>query len=145
MNRSSLCTRAFSTRLDPSRLPPIVFHYLPHPIPYARGLLLQETLVSRRLAARKSITIDPTNQLENSIASTDILLLLQHRPVYTAGRRENDLETAQKEGERLGKLRADYIKTMRGGQTTYHGPGQLVGYPIMDLGLSKVSFNSISL
>ena len=71
-------------------------------------------------------------------AETDVLLLLQHTPVYTAGRREKDPEVASLEAARLGSLGADYVSTMRGGQTTYHGPGQLVGYSIMDIGAAQV-------
>lgn len=87
----------------------------------------------------------PSGELERlqGIAGTDILLLLQHTPVYTAGRREKDPEVARLEGERLGRLGADYVSTMRGGQTTYHGPGQLVGYPILDLGIAQVSHSSL--
>ncbi|KAI9101940.1 hypothetical protein DFS34DRAFT_567297, partial [Phlyctochytrium arcticum] len=61
----------------------------------------------------------------------DIVLLLQHPPTYTAGRRLKGSDAS--EGERLRKLGAGYFETLRGGQTTFHGPGQLVGYPILDL------------
>ena len=56
----------------------------------------------------------------------DTLLLLEHAPVYTAGRRSPP-------GHVIGKLSAPLVETDRGGQTTYHGPGQLVGYPIVSL------------
>jgi len=62
----------------------------------------------------------------------DIILFLQHRPVYTAGRRQSELEV-HNERIRLNKIGADFITTTRGGQLTYHGPGQLVGYPLLDL------------
>ena len=57
----------------------------------------------------------------------DTLLLLEHAAVYTAGRR------APPEHIR-GPLSAPLVETDRGGQVTYHGPGQLVGYPIVGLG-----------
>ena len=122
---------------------PIVYHFLPRPLPYARGLVLQETIVAHRLSAKKqllspAITTAEREKLER-IAKTDVLLLLEHTPVYTAGRRETDPVRAEEEKRRLGSLGADYVGTMRGGQTTYHGPGQLVGYPIIDLAASKVS------
>ncbi|GAA6028942.1 hypothetical protein JCM8097_001517 [Rhodosporidiobolus ruineniae] len=124
--------------------PPVVWTYLPRQLPYSQGLLLQESLVQARLSAKAALAA-PTERTEKEttalqrVAETDILLLLQHSPVYTAGRREKDAETADKEGERLRRLGADYVQTMRGGQTTYHGPGQLVGYSLMDLGAAKLT------
>lgn len=56
----------------------------------------------------------------------DTLLLLEHSPVYTAGRRSPPEHV-------IGELGAPLVETDRGGQTTYHGPGQLVGYPIVSL------------
>jgi lipoyl(octanoyl) transferase len=63
----------------------------------------------------------------------DVLVLLEHPPVYTAGRRTDPthLLLAQAEIERLG---AELHDVDRGGSVTFHGPGQLVGYPIIDLG-----------
>ena len=85
-------------------------------VPYPDALAIQERLV----AARKAGTIG------------DTLLLLEHPPVLTLGRnarRENviasDALLAQK-GAALHEIK-------RGGDVTYHGPGQLVGYPIVDL------------
>ena len=60
----------------------------------------------------------------------DLMLLLEHPPVYTVGRRSDagDLPF----GEAFYRERGiDVVRTPRGGQLTYHGPGQLVGYPIM--------------
>jgi len=57
---------------------------------------------------------------------------LEHRPVYTAGRRQLAGELAN-ERHRLQQLGADWIATSRGGETTFHGPGQIVGYPLLDL------------
>lgn len=60
----------------------------------------------------------------------DTLLLLEHPPVYTRGRRSQDGELAL--GEDFYRARGiEIVPTDRGGKVTYHGPGQLVGYPIM--------------
>ncbi|KII86389.1 hypothetical protein PLICRDRAFT_114551 [Plicaturopsis crispa FD-325 SS-3] len=100
-------------------LPPILYHYFPLPLPYTRTLALQERLHQIQLRRR------PHNH-------KDILLLLQHRPVYTAGRRQSDAEL-EHERLRLTGIGADFVRTQRGGELTYHGPGQLVGYPLLDL------------
>jgi lipoyl(octanoyl) transferase len=57
----------------------------------------------------------------------ETLLLLEHDPVYTIGR-THDRSSLR------SHLPHPVIETNRGGQATYHGPGQLVGYPILDLG-----------
>jgi len=60
----------------------------------------------------------------------DTLLLLEHPPVYTRGRRSLDGELTL--GEDFYRARGiEVVPTDRGGRVTYHGPGQLVGYPIM--------------
>jgi lipoate-protein ligase B len=60
----------------------------------------------------------------------DLLLLLQHPPVYTLGRRSEPSDLPF--GEGFWRARGiDVVRTQRGGKLTYHGPGQLVGYPIM--------------
>jgi lipoyl(octanoyl) transferase len=85
-------------------------------VKYAIGLRLQAELV----AARK----------ENRIPDT--LLLLEHRPVITLGRNAraaNVLLTP----ELLKEKGVELFETDRGGDVTFHGPGQLVGYPIFDL------------
>ncbi len=80
---------------------------------FQRGLALQEEVVARKLA-------DPT--------VPDELLLLEHEPVYTIGRNPDQSSL----GEAL-KLPHPVVQINRGGQATFHGPGQLVGYPILDL------------
>ena len=72
-----------------------------------------------------------TDRLENKV--NDTILLLEHEPVYTIGR-TRDKSSLQKEAS---DLPYPVFETNRGGQATYHGPGQLVGYPILDLKLYK--------
>lgn len=59
---------------------------------------------------------------------TETLFLLEHAPVYTIGRLRDQSSLRD-----AGALPAPVFETNRGGQATYHGPGQLVGYPILDL------------
>ncbi|KAF5377230.1 hypothetical protein D9615_006342 [Tricholomella constricta] len=101
-------------------LPPIFYHYFRLPLPYTQTLALQERLHQLQLLQRR----DGLHK--------DILLLLQHRPVYTAGRRQNE-PTIRDERTRLTSIGADFLTTTRGGELTYHGPGQIVGYPLLDL------------
>lgn len=60
----------------------------------------------------------------------DVLLELEHSPVYTRGRRSDPIELPMGEAWYLAQG-IDVVDTVRGGRVTYHGPGQLVGYPIM--------------
>lgn len=63
----------------------------------------------------------------------DTLVLLEHPPVYTAGRRSDPSHVLWAE-DRMRKAGAAFHHADRGGSVTFHGPGQLVGYPIIDLG-----------
>ena len=58
----------------------------------------------------------------------DTVILLEHEPVVTLGRRTDGSELHLPEG-----IEVDVVETDRGGKSTYHGPGQLVCYPILDL------------
>jgi lipoyl(octanoyl) transferase len=65
--------------------------------------------------------------------SGDVVMLLEHPPTYTLGRRALEGDLLYSENERKARRIATY-RVDRGGRATYHGPGQLVGYPIMALG-----------
>ena len=67
----------------------------------------------------------------------DSLLVCEHEPVYTIGVRSTDYSSSEE--QRLKKLGADFHHTNRGGLITFHGPGQLVAYPIMNLSHFKKS------
>lgn len=112
-------------------LRPILFHVFPKPLPYIPALALQERIHQLQAKSRT-----PEKELSQAtLASTahpDVLLLLEHRPVYTAGRRQ-DAQELEDERKLLVKSGADWVATQRGGETTYHGPGQIVGYPLFDL------------
>ncbi|KAK4515149.1 valine--tRNA ligase [Mucor velutinosus] len=112
------------TLMKPINDKPIGYLTLPGLVKYDAALELQSYLVSRR----HKIT---QNTLETS-EPADMICLLEHPPTFTAGRRIRG-KTEQEEEERLKKLGADYYETMRGGQITFHGPGQLIAYPILDV------------
>ncbi|GAN08971.1 lipoyltransferase 2, mitochondrial-like [Mucor ambiguus] len=112
------------TLVKPINDKPIGYLTLPGLVKYDAALELQSYLVSRR----HKIT---QNTLETS-EPADMICFLEHPPTFTAGRRIRG-KTEQEEEERLKKLGADYYETMRGGQITFHGPGQLIAYPILDV------------
>jgi lipoyl(octanoyl) transferase len=85
-------------------------------VPYAEALHIQQQVV----AARK----------QNAIADT--LLLLEHPPVLTLGRNSNRSNILASD-DLLRQRGVELHEINRGGDVTYHGPGQLVGYPIIDL------------
>ena len=81
----------------------------------------------------------PTWELQDELADQrrsrrigDRLLLLEHFPVYTIGR-GGDEANLLASPERLRELGAELVRIDRGGDITYHGPGQLVAYPILEL------------
>jgi lipoyl(octanoyl) transferase len=80
-------------------------------VPYREALAWQRGLAQARVEGR----------LEH-----DLLLLLEHPPVVTLGRTARDRHLLDAAG-------IDVVEVERGGDVTYHGPGQLVGYPILDL------------
>src|ERR1700736_154606 len=83
-------------------------------VPYGEALAMQQEVSLRR-------------QKEEL---PDSLLLLEHPPVYTRGRRAGAAELPR--GEHFDRAKGiEVLDTDRGGRITYHGPGQLVGYPIM--------------
>jgi len=85
-------------------------------VPYGDGRAIQKRLEQTRHAGEIA----------------DTMLLLEHPPVYTKGRRSTAEELPMGE-EWYAMQGIEVCETDRGGRVTYHGPGQLVGYPIMDL------------
>ena len=85
-------------------------------IPYADALALQHRIVEARKRG----------------ALNDVLLLLEHPPVFTLGRNapESNILASRDSLQQRG---IEIFRIERGGDVTYHGPGQLVGYPILDL------------
>ena len=73
----------------------------------------------------------------DKIIETDIVLLLEHAPVFTLGRR-GGMENLKVCGSFLKKSGIPIVQVERGGDITYHGPGQLIGYPIINLKESRL-------
>ena len=97
-------------------LAPCRVAWLGRDVDYNDAWALQRRLVDKRAEA----------------AISDTLLLLEHAPVYTAGRRSEPEHVLLDEAGLLA-IGIPVVETDRGGQVTYHGPGQLVGYPIIGL------------
>jgi lipoyl(octanoyl) transferase len=68
----------------------------------------------------------------DAAATTHYLLLVEHPPVYTLGK-SGHIGNALIDEEQMGERGIQFFRTNRGGDITFHGPGQLVGYPILDL------------
>ncbi|KAF4548497.1 Biotin/lipoate A/B protein ligase-like protein [Elsinoe fawcettii] len=93
-------------------------------IPYRHASALQDRLVASFLAYKKSPTTLP--------ALTPAIITCQFHPVYTCGRREIGTVSAEQQTY-LRAGGADFHEALRGGQTTFHGPGQVIAYPVIDL------------
>ena len=98
-------------------------------IAYPDAWALQEKLfkevIERKLANRLKAEADQLSQKH-------YLLFCEHPHVYTLGR-SGDEKNLLANQELLKKIEATYFPNNRGGDITYHGPGQIVGYPILDL------------
>lgn len=84
---------------------------------------IQQRLVTQKKARRK----DKTRQIDR-----DVLLLVEHPHVYTLGK-SGDENNLLKDMAELADIDAEFVEVDRGGDITYHGPGQIVGYPILNL------------
>jgi len=88
-------------------------------VSYCEGIRLQKEHIQRH-----------RDSGSNSI-SENVLLILEHDPVFTVGIRNKNY--SDEEATRLRSLGAEFYRTDRGGLITFHGPGQLVVYPILNL------------
>ena len=95
--------------------------------PYQEALKIQEDLFNQIIAVkranRKNDIQEPTN---------NYLLWVEHTPVFTLGKSGKE-EHLLLDKERLKEKEIEFYATNRGGDITFHGPGQIVGYPILDL------------
>lgn len=84
---------------------------------YREALAAQETLLAARIAGE----------------APDTLVLTEHEPVYTLGLRAGAMNHLRLDEEERARQGIELVETSRGGDITYHGPGQLVAYPIVSL------------
>jgi lipoyl(octanoyl) transferase len=90
---------------------------------------LQEQYFQETLALKSANRKVPEDE---QIPTTDRLLFVEHPHVYTLGKSGNMAHLLANEAQ-LKEIGAEFFPIDRGGDITYHGPGQLVGYPILDL------------
>jgi lipoyl(octanoyl) transferase len=90
---------------------------------YAPTWALQQRIQDRLIEAKRS---DPPEAVPH------VLLLVEHPPVYTLGK-SGDADNLLLSEDELNARGASFFHIDRGGDITFHGPGQLVGYPILDL------------
>lgn len=98
--------------------------------------LLQENVRIKSVARNLAVTSESHNAgLEthvDEINTTHYLLFVEHPPVYTLGKSGN-MQNVLLSEENLKARGIDFFRTNRGGDITFHGPQQIVGYPILDL------------
>lgn len=97
--------------------------------PYHPSWDLQKKLQSALIEQKRGVR----DGLLDEYICNDMLLFVEHPHVYTLGK-SGDSAHLLKAVEELARIDAEFIEIDRGGDITYHGPGQVVGYPILDLG-----------
>ncbi len=97
-------------------------------IEYGKAWDLQENLLKQALEIKAQRHRDP----DLDLSTRDRLLICEHPPVYTLGK-SGFMENLLVGNQVLGELGVEFYRTNRGGDITFHGPGQIVGYPVLDL------------
>jgi lipoyl(octanoyl) transferase len=97
---------------------------------YTQAWDYQEALLKKNVDIK--LKYHSAQQKQKKISTTNYLLFVEHPPVYTLGKtgHEENILLGEKELNEKGIL---FVKTNRGGDITFHGPEQIVGYPILDL------------
>lgn len=99
---------------------------------YKRAWDYQDTLMQQNLQVKAIVPVTGESNNELRAATEHYLLFVEHPPVYTLGKSGKMEHVLINEQERNEKG-IQFFNTNRGGDITFHGPGQLVGYPILDL------------
>jgi lipoyl(octanoyl) transferase len=95
--------------------------------PYKEALTIQEKLFNHIISLKRKNRTNGKHQLTNNY-----LLWVEHAPVFTLGK-SGKSENLLLDKKGLKEKGIEYFASNRGGDITYHGPGQIVGYPIFDL------------
>ncbi|KAI5806906.1 hypothetical protein EDC01DRAFT_609028, partial [Geopyxis carbonaria] len=98
---------------------------------YRHAAGIQDSIVSNFLRYKASPS--------SSVAPPPTIITSEFDPVYTLGRRERGSLSPSQRAHLHADGRADVLESLRGGQTTFHGPGQLTAYPIVDLKAHGIS------
>ena len=94
---------------------------------FTDALLMQEKYFNEIINIKRS-----NRKSENKTVTKNFMLWVEHTPVITLGKSGKDKNLLLNKNE-LKKKKIEYYQTNRGGDITFHGPGQIVGYPILDL------------
>ncbi len=102
--------------------PKVIYTEVPDHHSYAEVWDLQKHLQKKVIASKRS----------GVVGTPSYLLLCQHKPVFTLGK-SGSMDNLVVDKETLQKEETEFFKINRGGDITFHGPGQITGYPILDL------------
>jgi lipoyl(octanoyl) transferase len=101
-------------------------------IEYGEAWDRQEAMLARQLAIKREWNLSPEDTRTEAPPTQHCFFLCTHPHVYTLGK-SGQMENLLVNDQRLKQLGVSFYKTNRGGDITYHGPGQIVGYPMLDL------------
>ena len=101
-------------------------------IDYKSAWDYQENLLQQNVAIKSAARIDGTNLQPALLPTTNYFLVCEHNPVYTLGK-SGSMDNVLMSEEQLEAKGIEFFKTNRGGDITFHGLQQIVGYPILDL------------
>jgi lipoyl(octanoyl) transferase len=99
---------------------------------YQEAWAYQESLLQKNVQIKTELKSVNFSDINTATATSNYLLFVEHPPVYTLGKSGKMEHVLITEGQRNEKG-IEFYNTNRGGDITFHGPGQLVGYPILDL------------
>jgi lipoyl(octanoyl) transferase len=99
---------------------------------YQEAWIYQESLLQKNVAIKTGSKNLQVPDIAFAASTSNYLLFVEHPPVYTLGKSGKMEHVLITEGQRSEKG-IEFYNTNRGGDITFHGPGQLVGYPILDL------------